>query len=61
MNSDTAISVYHLSTHVCTFKASKKKDMIKSGLLDKYGKTNEKTPSDWKGAFVDFRSDFLTL
>ncbi len=27
--------------------ASKKKVMIKSGLLDKYGKVNEKTPKDW--------------
>ena len=28
-------------------KASKKKGMIKDGLLDKYGKVNEKTPKDW--------------
>jgi len=27
--------------------ASKKKGMIKEGLLDKYGKPNEKTPKDW--------------
>jgi H/ACA ribonucleoprotein complex subunit 4 len=27
--------------------ASKKKVMIKEGLLDKYGKVNEKTPKDW--------------
>lgn len=27
--------------------ASKKKNMIKQGLLDKYGKTNDKTPKDW--------------
>ena len=28
-------------------KASKKKGMIKEGLLDKYGRVNEKTPKDW--------------
>ena len=27
--------------------ASKKKQMIKQGLLDKHGKPNEKTPGDW--------------
>lgn len=27
--------------------ASKKKGMIKEGLLDKYGKVNDKTPKDW--------------
>lgn len=27
--------------------ASKKKAMIKEGLLDKYGRSNEKTPKDW--------------
>lgn len=27
--------------------ASKKKGMIKDGLLDKYGKVNDKTPKDW--------------
>ena len=27
--------------------ASKKKEMVKKGLLDKYGKANEKTPTDW--------------
>jgi H/ACA ribonucleoprotein complex subunit 4 len=27
--------------------ASKKKSMIKDGLLDKYGKPNDKTPKDW--------------
>jgi len=25
-----------------------KKKLIASGLLDKFGKTNEKTPKDWK-------------
>merc|ERR1711913_133996 len=35
-------------------KASIKKDMIKNGLLDKFGKPNENTPKDWKSAYVDF-------
>ncbi len=29
------------------FKASKKKTMIKEGLLDKYGRKNDKTPKEW--------------
>ncbi|XP_075213439.1 dyskerin pseudouridine synthase 1 Nop60B [Lycorma delicatula] len=32
-------------------KASMKKKMIKEGLLDKYGKPNDKTPSDWLAGF----------
>lgn len=35
-------------------KASKKKSMISEGLLDKYGKPNERTPSDWLTSYVDF-------
>merc|ERR550519_1192086 len=35
-------------------KASIKKEMIKSGLLDKHGKANENTPKDWKSAYVDY-------
>ena len=35
--------------------ASKKKSMIKSGLLDKHGKANENTPKDWLGGYVDYR------
>lgn len=31
--------------------AIKKKQMIKDGKLDKYGKANEKTPEDWKEIF----------
>jgi len=31
--------------------AAKKKQMIKDGKLDKYGKPNENTPSDWKEIF----------
>eukprot|EP01138_Halocafeteria_seosinensis_P003945 gb/GECG01004034.1/.p1 GENE.gb/GECG01004034.1/~~gb/GECG01004034.1/.p1 ORF type:complete len:554 (+),score=83.03 gb/GECG01004034.1/:1-1662(+) len=36
--------------------AQKKKQMIAAGLLDKHGKANEKTPSDWKNQFVDMAS-----
>ena len=35
-------------------KAAFKKDMIKKGLLDKYGKPNENTPSDWRNSYVDY-------
>ena len=35
-------------------KATVKKDMIKKGLLDKYGKPNENTPGDWKNSYVDY-------
>ncbi|OCT67268.1 hypothetical protein XELAEV_18038552mg [Xenopus laevis] len=35
-------------------KASQKKMMIQKGLLDKHGKTNENTPSDWKQGYVDY-------
>merc|ERR1711874_743983 len=35
-------------------KATVKKDMIKKGLLDKYGKPNENTPSNWKNSYVDY-------
>jgi H/ACA ribonucleoprotein complex subunit 4 len=34
--------------------ASKKKQMIKDGLLDKYGKPNESTPKDWSKSYADF-------
>jgi len=33
--------------------ASKKKQMIKDGLLDKHGKPNEKTPGNWAKAHID--------
>lgn len=33
--------------------AMKKKDLIKEGKLDKHGNENEKTPSEWKGSYVD--------
>ncbi len=38
---------YSFISSIFFFKASKKKTMIKEGLLDKYGKVNEKTPKDW--------------
>lgn len=35
-------------------KASNRKEMIKKGSLDKYGRANEKTPADWKKGYVDY-------
>merc|ERR1712126_69537 len=35
-------------------KASVKKEMIKQGLLDKYGKPNENTPKNWTSCYVDY-------
>jgi len=35
-------------------KATVKKDMIKGGMLDKYGKPNENTPKDWRSSYVDY-------
>lgn len=35
-------------------KACVKKDMVKKGLLDKHGKPNENTPSNWKNSYVDY-------
>lgn len=37
--------------------AVKKKSMIKEGLLDKYGKPNEKTPSGWRSAYYDLSAE----
>lgn len=34
-------------------KASLKKSMVKQGLLDQYGKPNDKTPKDWLTSYVD--------
>jgi len=34
--------------------AATKKTMIKDGKLDKYGKPNENTPSNWKAGYTDF-------
>ncbi|KDR10671.1 H/ACA ribonucleoprotein complex subunit 4 [Zootermopsis nevadensis] len=37
-------------------KASAKKTLIKQGLLDKFGKPNEQTPSSWLTSYVDYSS-----
>ena len=37
------------------FQASVKKSMVKQGLLDQYGKPNEKTPKDWLTSYVDLK------
>lgn len=35
-------------------RASKKKNLIAQGLLDKYGKPNENTPAEWLTSYVDY-------
>ncbi|XP_031356320.1 H/ACA ribonucleoprotein complex subunit 4-like isoform X1 [Photinus pyralis] len=35
-------------------RASKKKSLIAEGLLDKYGKPNENTPTEWLTSYVDY-------
>jgi len=35
-------------------QASMRKNMIKQGLLDKHGKPNENTPSNWRSSYVDY-------
>ena len=35
-------------------KAQEKKKMVKEGKLDKYGRTNDATPSNWKNGYVDY-------
>merc|ERR1712106_438442 len=35
-------------------KATMKKKMIKEGMLDKHGKPNEATPSEWLSGYVDY-------
>jgi len=35
-------------------KATEKKNMIQQGLLDKFGKPNERTPADWKNKYLDY-------
>lgn len=35
-------------------KASKKKELIAAGQLDKYGKANENTPKEWLTGYVDY-------
>jgi len=36
-------------------QAIRKKQMIKDGLLDKYGKPTDATPKDWKTGYTDYR------
>lgn len=48
-----------LPTSFLTFRASKKKAMIQQGLLDKFGKPNEKTPTDWSVCFFISSPDQL--
>lgn len=36
-------------------KASHKKQLIQSGKLDKFGKPNENTPSEWLNSYVDYK------
>jgi len=36
-------------------KAVEKKKLIEAGKLDKYGKTNDKTPGDWKSNYVEYK------
>ncbi len=38
-----------------------KKNMIKQGLLDQYGKPNDKTPKDWLTSYVDLKYLLFTL
>lgn len=37
-------------------QATEKKAMIKDGALDKYGKPNENTPSQWLQNYVDYNT-----
>jgi len=38
-------------------RAAAKKALIKEGKLDKYGKTNDNTPEDWKKGYVDYKEN----
>ncbi|KAJ1974160.1 centromere/microtubule-binding protein cbf5 [Dimargaris xerosporica] len=35
-------------------KALQKKKMVKEGKLDKFGRANDSTPTDWKSSYVDY-------
>ena len=37
------------------FQASRKKEMIAKGLLDKLGKPNDKTPHNWRNTYTDYK------
>jgi H/ACA ribonucleoprotein complex subunit 4 len=39
-------------------RASAKKNLIKEGKLDKYGKPNESTPADWLKGYVDYSNPY---
>ncbi|KAH8882853.1 putative rRNA pseudouridine synthase [Thozetella sp. PMI_491] len=41
-------------------KALEKKQLKASGQLDKYGRTNEKTPADWRQNYVDYSAATTT-
>ncbi|KAF9079601.1 centromere/microtubule-binding protein cbf5, partial [Mortierella sp. AD031] len=38
-------------------KAQEKKKLIKDGKLDKFGRTTEETPADWKKGYVDYNRE----
>ena len=40
-------------------KAQQKKKLVKDGKLDKYGRANEATPSEWKADYVDYANGYL--
>ena len=40
---------------ILTVQAIRKKQMIKEGFLDKYGKATDATPKDWKKVYTDYR------
>lgn len=44
-------SINYLLLKTFFLQASTKKNMIKEGLLDKYGKPNENTPENWRQTF----------
>ncbi len=53
----------HASTHTRTsdedqtMQAKAKKAMIVDGKLDKYGRPNEKTPTDWKASYKPIEAE----
>jgi H/ACA ribonucleoprotein complex subunit 4 len=40
--------------------ALEKRKMKEAGMLDRYGRTNEKTPAKWKSEYVDYRDSETT-
>lgn len=51
------IYIYIYILFIFFHQASKKKMMIQQGVLNKYGKANEKTPANWKEGYTDFGLD----